>query len=55
MKKLLALSLALMLLLGLVPALAEADTSEHVVITYLVTGDIPPTRPMMSSRCSMKS
>ncbi len=41
MKKLVALMLALVMCLALVPAMAEIDTSEHVVITYLVTGDIP--------------
>lgn len=45
MKKLVALLVALMLVVALLPAMAEGiDTSEHVVITYLVTGDIPANR-----------
>lgn len=45
MKKLVALLVALMLAVSLLPAMAEGiDTSEHVVITYLVTGDIPTNR-----------
>ena len=44
MKKLVAVLLSLMLLCGIVPALGEADTSEHVKIVYLVTGDKPTNR-----------
>ena len=56
MKKLVALFLAAIMALGLVPALAEtaatdyaawfpgADTSEHVVLTYYVTGDVPTNK-----------
>jgi len=44
MKKLVALLMAMLMVLGCVPALAEIDTSEHVTITYLVTGDIPTNR-----------
>lgn len=44
MKKLVALLTAIMLLVCALPAVAEVDTSEHVVITYLVTGDIPTNR-----------
>ena len=46
MKKIVSLLLAAMMLLALVPAaVAEGiDTSEHVVITYLVTGDIPTNK-----------
>ena len=44
MKKLVSLFLVLALALGLVPVLAQVDTSEHVVITYLVTGDIPTNK-----------
>ena len=46
MKKTLSLLLALVIVLGLAPlmASAEIDTSEHVVITWLVTGDIPTNK-----------
>ncbi len=55
MKKLVALFLVAIMALGLVPAMAETttdyaawfpgvDTSEHVVLTYLVTGDIPTNK-----------
>lgn len=44
MKKLVSLFLVLALALGLAPVLAQVDTSEHVVITYLVTGDIPTNK-----------
>ena len=44
MKKLVALLMAMLMVLGCAPALAEIDTSEHVTITYLVTGDIPTNR-----------
>lgn len=44
MKKLLTLLLAVALLTVLLPALAQVDTSEPVVITYLVTGDIPTNK-----------
>ena len=44
MKKLVSLMLALMMVLGCVPAFAADDLSEHVVITYLVTGDKPTNR-----------
>lgn len=47
MKKLLSLAIVFVLVLGLLPALGEEakpDTSEHVVITYLVTGDKPTNR-----------
>ena len=44
MKKLVALLMAMLLVVSVLPAFAEADTSEHVVITYLVTGDIPSNR-----------
>ena len=44
MKKLISLVLALMMVLGCVPAFAADDLSEHVVITYLVTGDKPTNR-----------
>ena len=45
MKKLLAILLAAVMMLGLVaPAMAEVDTSEHVKIVYLVTGDKPTNR-----------
>ncbi len=46
MRKIVSLLLAAMMLLALVPAaVAEGiDTSEHVVITYLVTGDIPTNK-----------
>lgn len=48
MKKTLSLLLALVMVLGLVPVMASAeaavDTSEHVVLTYLVTGDIPTNK-----------
>ena len=44
MKKLVALLLAMLMVLSCVPAMAEIDTSEHVTITYLVTGDIPTNR-----------
>ena len=44
MKKLFAVLLAMVMLLGIVPALAEIDTSEHVKIVYLVTGDKPTNR-----------
>lgn len=44
MKKIVSLLLAMLMLLSVVPAMAEADTSEHVVITYLVTGDIPTNK-----------
>lgn len=54
MKKLIALFLALAMLLGILPAMAEGaiDTSEHVKIVYLVTGDKPTTGPMKCSRRS---
>ena len=43
MKKLVALLTALVMLVALLPvvALGDVDTSEHVVITYMVTGDVP--------------
>jgi len=43
MKRSVALLTVLAMLLALLPvfAVAEADTSEHVVITYMVTGDKP--------------
>jgi len=47
MKKLVALFLVMILALSLVPAMAETpaiDTSEHVVLTYLVTGDVPTNK-----------
>lgn len=44
MKKLLAVFLAMAMLLGLAPAMAEIDTAEHVKIVYLVTGDKPTNR-----------
>ena len=45
MKKLIALLVAMLLVVSVLPAMAEGiDTSEHVVITYLVTGDIPTNR-----------
>ena len=46
MKKLVSLVLALMMILACIPAMADKaiDTSEHVVITYLVTGDKPTNR-----------
>jgi ABC-type glycerol-3-phosphate transport system substrate-binding protein len=47
MKKILTWLLTLMLLLGLAPVMASAgdiDTSEHVVLTWLVTGDIPTNK-----------
>lgn len=44
MKKLVALVMALLMVISCVPAMAEIDTSEHVVITYMVTGDIPTNR-----------
>ena len=44
MKKLVSLFLALLMVSALVPVLAQPDTSEHVVITYLVTGDIPTNK-----------
>ncbi len=45
MKKLVSLMLALLMLLSCIPAMAaEIDTSKHVVITYLVTGDKPTNR-----------
>ncbi len=45
MKKVVSLLLAALMLLSVLPALAQAaDTSEHVVITYLVTGDIPTNK-----------
>ena len=47
MKKLVALLTALTMLVCALPVMAEEaaiDTSEHVVVTYLVTGDIPNNR-----------
>ena len=46
MKKLLAVFLTLAMLLSIMPAVAESaiDTSEHVKIVYLVTGDKPTNR-----------
>ena len=46
MKKLIALLVAMMMLVMALPAMAETaiDTSEHVTVTYLVTGDIPTNR-----------
>ena len=50
MKKLVALLIALTMLLACLPvmaddaATADIDTSEHVVVTYMVTGDIPTNR-----------
>ena len=48
MKKLVALLVALMMFATMLPVMAMADsaidTSEHVVITYLVTGDPPTNR-----------
>ena len=44
MKTLASLFLALLMVSALVPVLAQPDTSEHVVITYLVTGDIPTNK-----------
>lgn len=47
MKKLVSILLAMLMMLSLLPvsAMAEGiDTSEHVVINYLVTGDIPTNR-----------
>ena len=43
MKKLIALLTALAMLVVMLPIVASADvdTSEHVVITYMVTGDVP--------------
>ena len=45
MKKLLAVLCAMVMVMGLMPVvLAEPDTSEHVKIVYLVTGDKPTNR-----------
>ena len=45
MKKLVALILALVMVCCMLPAMAEGiDTSEHVKIVYLVTGDKPTNR-----------
>ena len=45
MKKLAAVLLSKLMLVSMFSAIAEdIDTSEHVVITYLVTGDIPTDR-----------
>ena len=45
MKKLVALFLALIMVCCMLPAMAEGiDTSEHVKIVYLVTGDKPTNR-----------
>ena len=46
MKKLIAVFLTLAMLLSIVPVMAESaiDTSEHVKIVYLVTGDKPTNR-----------
>jgi len=46
MKKFLAVLIAAIMMIGLVPAVAEStiDTSEHVKIVYLVTGDKPTNR-----------
>ncbi len=46
MKKLIALLVAALMLVAMLPAMAEStiDTSEHVVLTYLVTGDRPTDR-----------
>ena len=44
MKKLISLVMALIMVLSCASALAAADTSKHVVITYLVTGDKPTNR-----------
>ena len=45
MKKMVAILLALMMLWCILPATAEGiDTSEHVKIVYLVTGDKPTNR-----------
>lgn len=44
MKKMLALLMTVLMLVSALPALAEVDTSDHVVVTYLVTGDIPNNR-----------
>ena len=46
MKKLIALLVAMLMLVTALPVMAESaiDTSEHVVITYLVTGDVPTDR-----------
>ena len=48
MKKLVALLIALTMVLACMPVMAEEastiDTSEHVVVTYMVTGDIPTNR-----------
>ena len=46
MKKLIAMLLALVMLCCMIPAMAEGtiDTSEHVKIVYLVTGDKPTNR-----------
>lgn len=44
MKKLVSLLLALLMVSALLPVSAGPDTSEHVVITYLVTGDIPTNK-----------
>ena len=45
MKKLVALFLALVMVCCMLPAMAEGiDTSEHVKIVYLVTGDKPTNR-----------
>ncbi len=47
MKKLISLLVVLALALGLMPAALATegiDTSEHVVLTYLVTGDVPTNK-----------
>ncbi len=47
MKKLVSLLLVAAMAIGLLPVMAMAtdiDTSEHVVITYLVTGDVPTNK-----------
>ena len=52
MKKLVALLTALMMLVCALPVLSTAeeapavDTSEHVTITYRVSGDIPTDRTL---------
>ena len=44
MKKLVSLMMALLMIISCIPAMAADDLSEHVVITYLVTGDKPTNR-----------
>ncbi len=47
MKKTLSWLLVLLMVIGMMPVMASAeaiDTSEHVVLTYLVTGDVPTNK-----------